>query len=1078
MGPGDSFANYNKVVTYKYEADNGVLNFQIASDGGISNVVGTYGYPGGTLFKRTTINEQNQDVIEYVDKRGLTVQKSVRFGTGATDYAITRYIYDTMGRLRYVIPPKAYPTLPNFLSKANAILNGGFYIYDYDEKGRVIKKYIPDGGSVNMVYDQMDRVVLTQNSKQAAENKWTFFKYDKSGRNILKGEVINSSSQATLQSNFNTITNIYEIYNASGTFGYSNQSFPITINDSDVQEASYYDNYTWLGGQYGFQTNSNYPLSPYNNATGLVTGHRKRNLQNTGQILIDVNYYDDNNRVIQIQNTHILGGTNIIFNKYNFPGELISTTTIYRQSGKADVNTLTEYEMDHIGRKVKMTHKIDNNVVKTVKYYYDEIGRMSSKVIPTSAATSPAYSQLSLKVFLQGAYDANSGIMTGSLKALNLLPKNEPYSLYNKYSFIDPTENKPMANSVLNVLGSNEIVDWIVVELRDLPDRVVANKAFVLKRDGNVVNPEDGTYALKMKAPPGNYYVSIRHRNHLPVMTKFQIALSSGSATMVDLINSPTLYTSTGINTPAKIVNGKTLLWAGDANKDGQVIFQGSANDVMPIYNEVMYSPENTINSSAYVLKKVYRAEDVNMDAQVIYTGPGNDQDMILYNVVNHPENTQQSNTFVIKNPLVTNSYSDNTATGILQKTDYRYNIRGGLNCINCNTLGDVTLNTAENDLFSLRLSYDETLQYFDGNIGSQYYLSKIDNKQRRYNYSYDLSSRLTSASYDGGEANENYAMNNVSYDLNGNILSLNRYGPINTSYGIIDQLTYGYSGNSNRLSYVNDAVTGNNDVGDFRNNNTGTDDYDYWADGSLKSDKNKGITNITYNYLNLPQEITFGSGQKIVYAYDGSGNKLEKQVLLNGVLQRSTAYIQAMVYEKTGAGGTYNFYQLATDEGRAVYESNAWVYEWNYTDHLGNNRLSFREVGGVAVISQSQNYDPWGMVLKGAGQVIATTPNKFLFNGKECQTETGMYDFGARMQDPVLGRWFTIDPMTDSQESWSPYHYTYNNPVNYVDLFGLSPSGALKVMLLLFAQPAPKTLNMMNIEIASHFIPTIKKLA
>lgn len=1034
--PGDNYRTTGRTITNKFETNDGTIrSYYVANDGSVSS---SY-YPANTLTKRTVINEQYNDVIEYVDKKGHMLQREVNAGSGT--YLKTAYIYDIMGRLRYVVQPKAFNQAAAF-SQASAVFSEGVFAYQYDERGRVVRKHVPGAGWSNLVYDQMDRLVMSQNSRQTVDSKWSFFRYDKLGRNILKGETITASSQVTLQAGFNIITNPYEVYNGSGTFGYSNQSFPITINESDVNEAGYYDNYSWLGGLYGFQANSNYPISPYSNATGLVTGHRKRNLQNTGQILIDVNYYDDNNRVIQMQNTHILGGTNLVFNKYNFPGELISTTTTYRQSGKADVNTLTEYEMDHVGRKVKMTHKIDNNTVKTVKYYYDEIGRMSSKVIPTAAATSPVYSQLSLKVFLQGAYDANSGIMTGALKAVNMLPKNEPYSLYNKYSFIDPAENKPLANTVLNVLGSNEIVDWIVVELRDLPDRVVANKAFVLKRDGNVVNPEDGTYALKMKAPPGNYYVSVRHRNHLPVMTKYQTALSSGSATMVDLINSPTLYTSTGINTPAKIVNGKTMLWAGDANSDGQVIFQGTGADSSPVISEVYNDPDNSAGVSSFVVNKIYKAEDINMDSKVVYTGPGSDTDLILYNVVNHPENPQQSSSYTIKNPVVTNSFAANQVSGILQKIDYGYHIRGGVNCINCDASAGTSLNANENDLFSMKLTYEESNEYYDDNIAKQSWLSKVDNIGRNYSYAYDAASRLTAAGYTPNSGTEQYSVNNMTYDLNGNILSMNRYGSLNSGTGLIDQLSYNYSGN--RLSYVNDGVTGNNDVGDFRNNNTGTDDYDYWADGSLKLDKNKGITNITYNYLNLPQEITFGSGQKIVYAYDGGGNKLEKQVLLNGVLQRSTAYIQAMVYEKTGAAGTYNFYQLATDEGRAVYESNAWVYEWNYTDHLGNNRLSFREVGGVAVISQSQNYDPWGMVLKGAGQVNATTPNKFLFNGKESQPETGMYDFGARMQDPVLGRWFTIDPLAEKGRRWSPYTYAFDNPIRFIDPDGMWPGEGL----------------------------------
>ncbi|SFQ51378.1 RHS repeat-associated core domain-containing protein, partial [Pseudarcicella hirudinis] len=66
---------------------------------------------------------------------------------------------------------------------------------------------------------------------------------------------------------------------------------------------------------------------------------------------------------------------------------------------------------------------------------------------------------------------------------------------------------------------------------------------------------------------------------------------------------------------------------------------------------------------------------------------------------------------------------------------------------------------------------------------------------------------------------------------------------------------------------------------------------------------------------------------------------------------------------------------------------------------------------------------------------------NDRLYNGKESDSETSWLDYGARQYDNSLGRWMVVDPLAESQESWSPYHYAYNNPVGYVDLYGLAPS-------------------------------------
>ena len=172
-------------------------------------------------------------------------------------------------------------------------------------------------------------------------------------------------------------------------------------------------------------------------------------------------------------------------------------------------------------------------------------------------------------------------------------------------------------------------------------------------------------------------------------------------------------------------------------------------------------------------------------------------------------------------------------STADLYNQSMSYHIRGGLKGINTDANNNLTSN-----LFSFRLEYENDGIYYDGNIRKQEWKSNIDNVTRSYTHTYDGSSRIKASTYTSSKTGENYALNNVNYDANGNITALSRSGATNanfTSFGNVDNLNYTYPSNSNKLSKIQDLTTTNADLGDFRDGTNTDDDYDYWADGSLK---------------------------------------------------------------------------------------------------------------------------------------------------------------------------------------------------------------------------------------------------
>uniref|UniRef100_UPI002637D9F5 RHS repeat-associated core domain-containing protein n=1 Tax=uncultured Microscilla sp. TaxID=432653 RepID=UPI002637D9F5 len=252
---------------------------------------------------------------------------------------------------------------------------------------------------------------------------------------------------------------------------------------------------------------------------------------------------------------------------------------------------------------------------------------------------------------------------------------------------------------------------------------------------------------------------------------------------------------------------------------------------------------------------------------------------------------------------------------------------------------------------------YDQgaTHNYLNGNIGRMVWQSSIDQVQRQYDYTYDGLNRLKTASYASSNSAENgrYDVNNLTYDLNGNILTLKRQGLLERKlnlamvFGTIDDLSYTYAGN--QLLGVADAEDSRNTgvAGDFRDGHTATvqdPDYIYDDNGNLIADQNKKITSIVYNYLNLPTIINFEKNQQIVYTYDAAGIKLNKVVIDSTGAQTSrTDYIGSFVYEND------ELQFVHTAEGRALapgaLDGNAaFVYEYHYKDHLGNLRVAFRE--------------------------------------------------------------------------------------------------------------------------------------
>ena len=352
-------------------------------------------------------------------------------------------------------------------------------------------------------------------------------------------------------------------------------------------------------------------------------------------------------------------------------------------------------------------------------------------------------------------------------------------------------------------------------------------------------------------------------------------------------------------------------------------------------------------------------------------------------------------------------------------KLTYAYNVRGWLTGIS-------------GSKFTQNLYYNNgngTAKY-NGSISSMTWKAGNESTVRGYKFTYDGLDRMLNATYGetaGISTNANRFSENVTgYDKNGNIKTLQRYGQTAASgYGLIDNLTFTLGGN--QLTRVDDAVATSayNNGFEFKDGVKQANEYNYDSNGNLTKDLNKGITNISYNCLNLPSVVTFSDGSTITYTYAADGTKL-KTVHKTGSTTTTTDYCGNVVYEN----GVQKL--LLTDEGYVTLSDSK--YHYYLKDHQGNNRVVINQSGTV---EETNHYYPFGGVFASAGNV-----QPYKYNGKEYDGKKGLnwYDYGARMYDAALGRFMTVDPLAEKYYPMSPYGYCLNNPIKFIDADGRLP--------------------------------------
>lgn len=328
-------------------------------------------------------------------------------------------------------------------------------------------------------------------------------------------------------------------------------------------------------------------------------------------------------------------------------GNDASLMTINSSTGVLTFKTAPNFE--------EPTDKDANNTYEVQVTASDGKGGTDIQALTINVTNVIEDSEVRVKVMLQGTYDYESGLMQANLQAAKLIPTTQPYSM-NPFKY-QGTESVSSTRLAQTTPATSTVVDWVLVELRDrnTPTKVIATKAGLLTRDGNIIdaatnnNGSNSNVLVFKNTDNVNFYVAVRHRNHLGVMTDTSLALGSPNSVSIDFSN-PNTATKGG--TGVRLSNDKvSLMWAGDANMNNNVIANGPNNDPGTMLGAILLSPGNTLFNTNYVLYG-YSSNDIDMNGYTLISGPDNDVNIIIGNTLLNPANTSGQANHILQGGL------------------------------------------------------------------------------------------------------------------------------------------------------------------------------------------------------------------------------------------------------------------------------------------------------------------------------------------------------------------------------------------------------------------------------------------
>lgn len=981
------------VLKWSYTAPSAAYPLGLVNAG--TNAARRY-YTANTLYKNKTKDEHHNEVIEFKDKLGRIVLKRFQASTTANDYADTYYVYDDFGNLVVVLPPQAVKLITDAVSAyfdkldadKNTFLSVWAFRYVHDHKRRIIEKQLPGAANVSMVYDSRDRLVLTQDGNQRKKNEWAFSKYDHLNRVVKTGKYslgTTVTNRASLQGTVNGLGGGVGYQNAD-VYAAADGAFPTTSTEDLTK--TYYDRYTCsfcnpadVANAYRFQaetwTSTGAEPFTYNARVSNQVVAAEVKVLDENVWLKTVNYYDYKYRGIQTVALNYKGGYDRSSKLHDFAGKVLEK--LQTPTGyAAGYTSLREwFKYDHAGRLLKQYHKMGTNAHALIaNNTYNEIGQLIDKKLHSNEDGSVNEQSLDYRYNIRGW-----------LTRINNSALNEAESKPDRFGMELFYTEGATVNGVAYPGQFNGNISAIKWRSNDGGD--AANKENIYGYKYDVMNRlTEGKYATN------------------------NAGVWSGEAGMYDEII--TSYDKNG--------NIKGLERYGKIN---------SVRTGIDILTYASFTGNQVTRISEVGLADKGFKNLVGQEGEYTYDPNGNmDKDLnkgiagITYNLLNLPSQvTANAGGNVRYTYTATGVKLKKTVTNGTQSTETVY-LGGAEYQGTAFTLSQIatpegrvvpSLTTTgafgyeyhlKDHLGSVRLTFSTTVKpalVYDGKMEM-----KADDQAEGYSYQ-DIVRHLGDARTGSYSARLNGSQGTVfgpSIALKvspGDKVSMEVYAKYIGS--ATHNTTLATSVKSSAASAAQTLTEGPASAITTSVN----------AVPAISFTSAVTVPRAYLNYIFFDEEFKFVAGESGFDIIDGTvQNMYERLAQAKDIKREGYLYIYVANESSANVNVFFDDFKVTLTEGQVVAKT---------------------------------DYYPFGGIIEGLSHAAASSRvNKYLYNGKQLQDDAfggvtlDMYDYGARMYDPQIGRWNTIDPLAEKMRRWSPYVYAFNNPLRFIDPDGMSP--------------------------------------